>query len=98
MAQQIGLALDAAWRVLVVCLILGAGLPTLFTIGVKQLSLAVGPQASDSGGTRAAHRVLAIVLFAVVITAIVAGLTFIVAHGFGYSIKFDGILPVISKK
>lgn len=99
MMQQIAAAADAAWRVLLTCLVLGAGLPTLYTVGLKQLSLADGTDhPATSSGVRTAHRVLAIALFAVVIVAVLLGLSFIVAHGLGYSIKFDGVMPIITKK
>ena len=90
---------DGAWRVLVTCLILGAGLPSLYTVGLRQLALADGTSATP---TRSAnpllHRVLAYVLFAVVLLAILLGLTYIVAHGLGYSVTFDGLLPIIKRK
>lgn len=44
-------ALDAVWRVLAVGLVLGSGLPALFSLGVRQLALATEP-----GANRALHR------------------------------------------
>lgn len=43
-------------------------------------------------------RVVAVLLFAVVLLAIALGLGYIVAHGFGYTLAFDGLLPSIVKR
>lgn len=95
--DQVLLALDSAWRVFIVCLLLGAGLPALYTVGIRQLATADG-----AGGAKvsapALHRVIAYVLFAVVIIAILLGLTFITATGFGYTMSFNGIVPVFKHK
>jgi hypothetical protein len=53
--------LTALWQIVVVGLLAGAGLPALFAVGLKLLSLpgsdrtvavATGPDADDHGGTR----------------------------------------------
>ncbi|MBP8919048.1 MAG: hypothetical protein R2719_06010 [Micropruina sp.] len=89
-------ALDGAWRVLVAGLVLGAGLPILFALGVKSLAWANG----DLSGTprNPAGRLVAAGLFAVVVIAILLGIGYIVAHGFGYVIGWDGLLPTMTKK
>lgn len=71
-------ALDAIWRVLAIGLLLGAGLPALFSLGVRQLALATEP-----GANPALHRVLAWVAFGVVGAAVLLGIAGIVAHGLG---------------
>ena len=57
-------ALDGAWRVLVAGLVLGAGLPILFALGVKSIAWANG----DLPGTNRNPfgRVLAVALFTLV--------------------------------
>jgi len=89
-------ALDGAGRVLIAGMLLGAGLPVLFALGVKSLAWANG----DLPGRQAnpLGRVIAVVLFSIVVMAVVLGLGYIVAHGFGYSIVWDGMQPTISKK
>lgn len=74
-------AVDAVWRVLAIGVVLGAGLPALFSLGVRQLAVAAGE-------TRHAiwHRVFAWSAFAVVGIAVVLGITGIVAHGLGYEL------------
>ena len=51
-----------------------------------------------SGGRRGLHRAIAYALFAIVVLAILLGLSYIIAHGFGWSIGFNGIVPTFTKK
>lgn len=67
--MQVLAALDAIWKVLVVGLVLGAGLPALFSLGVRQQS--------------EGHHARAGVAYAVVGGAVVLGIAGIVAHGLG---------------
>ena len=101
--QQLWAALDGAWRVLLVGLVLGAGLPAIFALGVRSLAWGTGGEAAihDDGVERKPHplgRVLAVVLFAIVVLAVLAGLGYIVAHGMGWTVTFNGIVPVFTKK
>ncbi len=100
------LALEGAWKVLLAGLLLGAGLPMLFTLGLKALSVGAGGEVISTSGVtvraskpNAWGKPVAYVLFAVVVLAITLGITYIVAHGFGYSITWtNGIIPNIAKK
>ena len=97
--HNLGFALDGAWRVLLAGLILGAGLPVLFALGVR--SLAWGAGATGGGpatGPRPAGTVLGWVLFAIVLAGVVLGITFIVASGFGKALSFEHIYPTIIDK
>ena len=76
-------AIDAVWKVLAIGLLLGAGLPALFSLGVRQLAIA-----SEPGARVGLHKGLAWVAFAVVGTAVALGLAGIVAHGFGVKLFF----------
>lgn len=67
--SQVLAALDAIWKVLLVGLLLGAGLPALFSVGVRQ----------QAHGRRA----LAAAAYTVVGAAVVLGIAGIVAHGLG---------------
>lgn len=77
--------LAALWRIVVVGLICGAGLPALFAVGLKALALAEGDTTTTSGGTAAASRgnpallAAAGLCFAVVLAAIGWGIYLIVA-------------------
>lgn len=96
--NQVFAALDAAWRVLAIGLVLGAGLPALFSIGIRQSALARVPGSAGVHVHSGLHRTLAVLTFALVLAAVLLGLGYIVAHGFGYAITFDGLLPIVKKK
>jgi hypothetical protein len=93
--HNFGFALDGAWRVLAAGLLLGAGLPLLFALGVR--SLAAGAGATGSA-PRPLGKPLAWLLFLVVIALVLLGITFIVASGFGKALSFEHVFPTIVDK
>lgn len=96
---QLLAALDGAWRVLIVALILGAGLPALFSVGIRQLAVAGAPDATHRHTWQPTlHRALAYAVFGVILLAVLLGLAYIVAHGLGVQIRFDGLIPVLVKR
>ncbi len=102
--HNVTLALSGAWRVLLASLILGAGLPALFALGVRALAYGSGGEAEvhDSGVTAPTPRpvgtVVAWILFEVVLFGVILGITFIVARGFGKSLSFEPVFPGIVDK
>lgn len=102
--HNVVLAFSAAWRVLLASLVLGAGLPVLFTLGIRALSFGTSGEVviRESGVTSPAPhpmgKVLGGLCFAVVIVAVVLGIMFIVASGFGKMLSFEHIYPVIVDK
>jgi len=101
--DQLLAALDAGWRVLLVGLVLGAGLPAMFAFGVRALAWGTGGEAEvhASGVVPKPHAmglVVASTMFLFVIVAVLLGLSYIVAHGLGYALTFNGILPVFTPK
>ena len=102
--HNLGFALEGAWKVLAAGLILGAGLPALFALGIRSLAWGAGGDAevhaSGSSGPAAnpAGAVLGWVLFAIVLAGVVLGITFIVASGFGKALSFEHIYPTIIDK
>lgn len=97
--DQLWAALNATWRILLIGLLLGAGLPALFSLGVRALSWGTGdPDDAENFTTSWRGKIVAWLLFAFVILCVVAGLTFIVAHGMGVKITFNGIVPVFTPK
>ncbi|HEX5200532.1 MAG TPA: hypothetical protein VFW27_11395 [Actinoplanes sp.] len=91
--HNLGFALDGAWRVLLAGLVLGAGLPILFTLGIRSLAWsAAGP------APRPAGRAIGYGLFAVVILGVLLGIAFIVASGFGKALSFEHVYPTIVAK
>jgi hypothetical protein len=99
---QLWAALDGAWRVLLVGLVFGAGLPAVFAFGVRALAWGTGGEAeiSADGTVLKPHvggRIVAYTIFTLVILLVLAGIGFIVAHGLGWSITFNP-WPVITPK
>ncbi len=89
---------DAIWRVALTGLILGAGLPALFAIGVREMILA-GPQdGGDPPRAALARRVVGVICFAVVVLAVVVGIFIIVAAGYGKTVSFHHVFPTIVDK
>lgn len=91
--------LESIFRVLVVGLILGAGLPALFAVGLVSFSSGSGGPADD-GTVRApnpALKLLGLALFTVVALVIVAAILWItrgtIVHHFGVD-----PFPFVSKK
>ena len=104
MIHNLGFALQGAWKVLLASLILGAGLPTLFGLGIRSLAYGAGGDAEvhEQGTTGPkAHwigTVVGYLCFAIVVLAVVLGITFIVATGFGKALSFEHIYPTIVTK
>jgi hypothetical protein len=102
--HNVTLAFEAAWKVLVVGVILGAGLPALFAVGVRSMAYGQGGNAerhaAGSAGPAAhpAGRLVAGLCFLVVVLAVVLGISYIVATGFGKAITFDHVYPTITDK
>jgi hypothetical protein len=95
------LALEAAalWRILAVSLLLGAGLPALFAVGIRASALASGGAAEDDGARpRPGARAVAVLCFGVVLLAVALGITFVVASGFGKALSFEHVYPMIVDK
>jgi len=97
-----GLEMKALGQILLVGLVLGAGLPVLFAAGIRSLAWGAGGTTETSaGGPAAPHplgRVLGYLAFAVVLLAVVLGITFIVASGFGKELSFAHVFPTIVDK
>jgi hypothetical protein len=102
--NQILAALDGAWKVLAAGVLLGAGLPALFALGIRAQAWGAGDLATITAeGVTTSQRnplgtVLAWVLFGIVVLSVLVGISYIVAHGFGYTLGFDGLLPTFKKK
>jgi hypothetical protein len=100
------LFLEAAGQVALAALLLGAGLPALFAVGVRSFTLAgaAGTPAPE-GEASVTSRIPAGILrafgalcFVLVVLAVALGLTVIIATGFGQEVGFDGIVPTFVPK
>lgn len=82
---------DSLWQVVLVGLLLGAGLPAIFAIGLKSLDAGHRTKAGAGATARAPLATAgAMVCFAVVVIAVVTGILFIMqgflSHTFGIDI------------
>lgn len=99
MTQNLVLVGDALWKILLVALVLGAGLPVLFSAGVRAMAWGAGGDAETNHAPgHPAGKALAVVCFAVVVAAVALGITFIVASGFGKALSFEHVYPTIVDK
>lgn len=99
------LFLEAAAQVAVIALVLGAGLPALFAVGVRSFALAGANDPRDTDvpadSTRLPApllRTLGVLCFVVVVLAVVLGLTIIIATGFGQEVSFENVFPTFVPK
>lgn len=96
---MIELFVSAIVTILAVCIVVGAGLPALFALGVRWMAEGAGGAAEIGGGAKKpAFTALAYLCFALVLAVIGVGLMIIIGSGFGYSVSFDHIIPMLVKK
>jgi len=73
---------DALWKIIVFGLLAGAGLPALFAVGLRALSIGQTQSATEGGAAQASSslvgRVLAATCFAIILAAIGWGIYSIV--------------------
>lgn len=90
-------ALEGAWHVLLAGLLLGAGLPAIFSLGIRALSYGAHQNVDDHTPHPFAKAV-AFFAFAVVLLAIALGIGVIISHGMGYRLSFENIYPAFVPK
>ena len=71
-------AIAPIWKVLIVGLVLGAGLPALFSVGIRTSAGVVGADGSTTAPT-AAGRAVAVICFFIVGLVVVAGVVVLAA-------------------
>ena len=95
--ENFGFAFTAGWQVVLAGLVLGAGLPAVFALGIRSLAYAGGP-ADSSPAARPVGTAVAGLCFLVVVLGIGVGLTFIIASGFGKELDFGSGIPTLVDK
>jgi hypothetical protein len=102
--HNVTLALQGSWKVLAASLVLGAGLPLIFALGIRSLAWGAGGDAETHAAGVAGPKanplgtVLGWILFIIVLAGVALGITFVVATGFGKVMSFDHIYPTIHSK
>jgi hypothetical protein len=95
---------QAAWKVLAAGLLLGAGLPAVFALGVRLSAPRVASGAGTAGATAGAtvpsggSRAVGVLCFAAVAVAVALGITVIVAAGLGQVVSFEQGYPTLVPK
>ena len=97
------LAAERAWKVLLASVVLGAGLPVIFALGVRARAFAAraGVGVGANGEHSERHpigNVLAGLCLLVVLAGVALGITIVVASGFGKAVSFQHIYPTIVSK
>ena len=99
---SIQLALEGAARVLFAGLVFGAGLPFVYALAMRCLTIGATASADATGAIRVrptiVGKALAVLFIALVVGGVVLGLVMIVASGQGKVVSFDGIIPTLVPK
>lgn len=92
-------ALEGAWKVLMAGLILGAGLPAVFALGIRAMAYGTGGDAEVSHDKpHPVGTVIGVLLFGVVLGGVALGITMIVASGLGKDVSFEYVIPILIDK
>ncbi len=83
-------------QVLGLGLVIGAGLPALFAVGMR--ALAYGHGEGPDGAHHPAGTAVSALCFGLVLCAIALGILIIVSSGFGYAVSFEHIVPTLVEK
>ena len=96
------LLLKGASEVFFAGLVFGAGLPFVYAIALRVLTIGstsyAGPDGDIHSTPRMTSRLFSGLLIAVVVAGVLLGLMIIVATGFGKEVTFDTIYPTITDK
>jgi hypothetical protein len=95
---MLDLFVEAVWKVMLAGLILGAGLPALFALGVRFNATGAGEISAGGSTPRAGYRALGLLCFVVVALLVALGVTVIIAAGLGKTVSFDHIFPTLVPK
>lgn len=100
--NTISLALSGASKVLMAGLTFGVGLPVIYAIAMRALTLGaatdVGPDGKAVLRPTALGKGLAALLMLFIIGAVALGITIIVASGMGKVVSFEHIIPILVDK
>jgi hypothetical protein len=92
------------WKVLLYSLVLGAGLPVVYALGIRSLALGSkgdGNAVAEVDANPARNpvgTVLAAICFLVVIAGVAVALTYVIAAGKGEQLSFSHVYPTIVPK
>lgn len=85
-------------QVLMMGLIFGAGLPMLFSFGIKAMAEGAGGDAEISHAAgNPAYKIVGYVCFALVALCILMGIALVISSGMGYKVSFGSGYPTFTK-
>lgn len=100
--NTIELALKGASSVLLAGLVFGVGLPVVYAVAMRALTIGGQMETAADGTTHlrptALGRVLMIVLMAVIVGGVALGISIIVASGLGKVVTFEHVIPMFKDK
>ncbi|MEI2778963.1 MAG: hypothetical protein V9G19_23955 [Tetrasphaera sp.] len=100
--RSIELALEGGGKVLLAGLVFGAGLPIIYALGMRLLTVGAVETTSANGPETVRYSTLgkgmAALLLAVIVGAVALGITLIAASGFGKAVSFEHVIPTIVEK
>ena len=100
--NTVKLLLEGAGEVLVAGLVFGAGLPVVYALALRVLTIGAtsyaGPDGEIHSSPRMSSRLFSGVLIAVVVAVVLLVLMIMVATGFGKEVTFDTIFPTLTDK
>lgn len=100
--RSLELALQGAGKVLFAGLLFGAGLPVVYALAMRALTVGGREVTGEDGTVRTEYgplgRGLAAAFVLVLVGGVVLGLVLIVASGFGKAVSFENIVPTIVDK
>lgn len=100
--NNIELLLAGARKVLFAGLVFGAGLPFVYAVALRVLTIGSTDYVDADGTIRSKPKISSALfsglLITVVVSGIVLGLILIVASGFGKALSFESIIPTIVDK
>ncbi|MGL5809379.1 MAG: hypothetical protein ACRCYQ_05490 [Nocardioides sp.] len=94
--ETVKLSLEGSWALLYMGLILGAGLPIAFALGVRMLAGTTAEAGGRAPGPLA--RLGSGVCFGIALLGVVTGLMIIVAAGIGKVVTFEKVYPSLVDK
>ncbi|MBO3143745.1 hypothetical protein [Dermatophilus congolensis] len=86
--------LSEVGAVTAVALVVGAGLPALYSFGIRSLSSGV----SDTAPPPTSNRILAFFIFGLVLLVVLFGLLVILSSGLGAKVELNGFIPTFVSK
>lgn len=92
-------ALRDGWSVLVTSLIFGAGVPVIYAIAMRArvtgAAVTVDPDGHEHVTPTLLGNAIAVLLLLITVGIVALGITMIAASGFGKTVSFENVIPMV---